>query len=260
RDELDVNIDDPRFSIEGSSKGKRLAYFLRSADRATIHKTLVSLWNHRMSVPGLADRVPLDAGTENAFRSLVERFGESLPGKNAESIVASAEPSVPDETLDRLATRFLEVSKLAAQPRGYAFEAFLKEVFDLHGLQGKKPFRLTGEQIDGSFELDHDSYLFEAKWQNQRTSADDLRNFQGKVKAKAAWSRGLFVSYSGFTEDGLDAFTRGSATSIICMDGLDLYEIFRRRHPFVEVLRLKRREASDTGRPFVSVRDLFPNE
>jgi len=261
REEIGINIDDPRFSVEGGSKGKRLSYFLRTSDPATVHKTLVALWEYRIAVPGLAEMNPLTTSTENAFRRIVERFGDSLPGKPAEPVADSpSEPSVPDETIDRLAARFLEISKLAPQPRGCEFEKFLKEVFDAHGLQGKKPFRLVGEQIDGSCEFDHASYLLEAKWQNEKTSASDLRNFQGKVEAKSAWTRGLFVSYSGFSEQGLDAFTRGHRTSIICMDGLDLYEIFHHRRSFTEVLRLKRREAADTGRPFVSVRDLFPNE
>jgi len=157
-----------------------------------------------------------------------------------------------------LAARLIEISKMAPQPRGYAFEAFLKEVFDAHGLQGKTPFRLTGEQIDGSFEFAHETYLLEAKWQNEPAAAKDLRDFHGKVEAKAAWSRGLFVSNSGFTEEGLQSF--GSGKRIICMAGLDLYEIFHRRRSFTEVLRLKVRAAAETGLPFVRVRDLFPNE
>ena len=49
--------------------------------------------------------------------------------------------------------------------------------------------------------------------------------FREKVESKAAWSRGLFVSYSGFTQDGLTAFSRGRSTNFIGMDGRDLYFI-----------------------------------
>src|SRR5437899_5185373 len=49
-----------------------------------------------------------------------------------------------------------------------------------------------------------------------------------EIEQKAAWTRGLFVSNSGFSEDGLVAFGRGKR--IICMGGLDLYEI-RDREP-----------------------------
>jgi hypothetical protein len=47
REELGVNIDDPKWSQEGTSKGKRLRYFLRSANAPTAIKTLKALWEHR---------------------------------------------------------------------------------------------------------------------------------------------------------------------------------------------------------------------
>lgn len=75
----------------------------------------------------------------------------------------------------------------------------MKKLFDAFALEAEKPFRLIGEQIDGSFLLDRDTYLVEAKWQNELTGATDLHAFQGKLDQRAAWGRDLFVSYSGFT-------------------------------------------------------------
>src|ERR1051325_4184555 len=34
-DELDIDIDHPEFSVEGTSKAKRLRYFLRTSDSST---------------------------------------------------------------------------------------------------------------------------------------------------------------------------------------------------------------------------------
>jgi hypothetical protein len=62
-------------------------------------------------------------------------------------------------------------------------------------------------------------------------------------------SRGLFVSYSGFSDDGLQAFAQGRRTSIICMNGLDLFHVLSGHIDFVEVI--------ETNRAFVPVRDLF---
>jgi hypothetical protein len=56
-------------------------------------------------------------------------------------------------------------------------------------------------------------YLLEAKWQNERTVAADIHSFQGKIGQKAAWTRGVFISHAGFTEDGLTA--SGRAKNII---------------------------------------------
>jgi hypothetical protein len=55
------------------------------------------------------------------------------------------------------------VSSLKPDARGRAFESFLNDLFAAYGLSPRNPFRLTGEQIDGSFELGQDTYLLEAK-------------------------------------------------------------------------------------------------
>jgi hypothetical protein len=65
------------------------------------------------------------------------------------------------------------------------------------------------------------------------------------------------VSNSGFSEDGLATFGRGKR--VICMDGLDLYEMLDREIPLNQVLERKVRRAAEAGMPFLRVRDLFPN-
>jgi len=83
-----------------------------------------------------------------------------------------------------------------------------------------------------------------------------LRSFNAKLEDKAAWTRGLFVSNSGFTDDGLEAFGRGKR--VVCMDGLDLYETLDRRLSLEDVIAGKVRRAAESGQPFVRVRDLYP--
>ena len=58
------------------------------------------------------------------------------------------------------------------------------------------------------------------------------------------------------SEDGLDAFSRGRQTNLICMDGLDLYEVLSRRVSLVQVLEDKARRAAETNRAYVPVREL----
>jgi len=95
----------------------------------------------------------------------------------------------------------------------------------------------------------------EAKWHNEQTGIGDLHAFHGKIEQKAAWARGLFVSYVGFSEQGLQAFGRGK--KVICLDGADLAEAFGRELPLPEILNRKVRRAAETGAAFVRVRDLF---
>jgi hypothetical protein len=57
--------------------------------------------------------------------------------------------------------RELVLSSLAPHAHGYACEAFLKDLFD--SLAAQNPFHLRSVQIDGSFQLGHETYLVEGK-------------------------------------------------------------------------------------------------
>lgn len=252
-EELRVNIDDPRWAAEGSSKAKRLRYYLRCADSRTALATLNALWEYRETSRVTHEYPELDAGLRTAFRRIIERLGGTQP---ASDVPSSPRPGPqPDaSTTASLANRLLDVAKLEPQPRGYQFERFLKDMFDAYGLSARASFRLVGEQIDGSFEAGGHVYLLEAKWTNDLVGAAALRAFNAKVEDKATWSRGLLLSYSGFSPDGLTAF--GSGRSVICMNGRDLHEVLSRGLDFAGVLAKKARRAAETGQPFVSVEDL----
>ena len=106
-----------------------------------------------------------------------------------------------------------------------------------------------------SFLLGEETYLLEAKWHASPTPAADLHVFHGKLEQKAHWAGGLFVSYNGFTAEGLTAF--GTGKRLICMDGRDIYEALGHHLPLKTVLERKVRHAAETGRPFAPVSSLF---
>lgn len=258
-DELGINIDEPRYEAEGTSKARRLRYFLRTADRPTVVRTLLALWEYREADrrrSGLEETV---LNAEEEFFHFIKRLGGKPPTTNKPPVSAET-LVVPDQALvSKLSAKLTEVSQLKPQERGYAFERFLKELFDASGLGARASFRLRGEQIDGSFELDSEVYLLEARWRNEQAANSDLLTFAGKIAGKAQWSRGLFVSYAGFSEDGLQGFSHGRPTNLIGLDGLDLYHILSGTLDLREVLRRKARRAAETNRVFVPVRELFPN-
>jgi hypothetical protein len=76
------------------------------------------------------------------------------------------------------------------------------------------------------------------------------------VESKSAWSRGLFVSDSGFSTDGLAAFARGRPTNIIGMTGQDIFFIVEGHLSLVEAINRKARRAAETGEFCISVFDL----
>ncbi|MGE3474169.1 MAG: restriction endonuclease [Rhodospirillaceae bacterium] len=252
--ELKVDIDDPKYAVNGGSKGKRLRYFLQSCDDATAVRAITALWEHRSEYLSRTAGTDPVINAETRYQDLINRLSGGGTSPTAKP------PKTTPIDRQKLATakaELLQVTSLSPQARGYAFEGFLKGLFDAFGLAAHEPFRLRGEQIDGSFQLGSDIYLLEAKWHGQPIGVAELHTFHGKIEQKAAWTRGLFVSNSGFTDDGLAAFGRGKR--VICMDGLDLYEMLDRVIPLDQVLERKVRRAAETGSPFVRVRDLFPH-
>ena len=252
-DELNVDIDDPVYAEQGGSKGKRLRCFLQKVDVPTVIRTLKALWEYREAIRRREGKPETSQNAQGRLLSLINR----LEGKpDAEPAGHAPKPAFDCPKLLALRNDLIGLVQLTPQARGYAFESLLRDLFNVFGLEAREPFRLKGEQIDGSFLLQGETYLMEAKWQDAQTGVADLHTFHGKLEQKAAWTRGLFVSNSGFTEDGLIAFGRGKR--VVCMDGLDLFETLSRELPLNHVLERKVRRAAETGLPFARVRDLFP--
>jgi len=252
--ELGVNIDDSRWALQGGSKAKRLRYFLQHADSRTALNTLNALWEYREATNVTELYSEVEESVLNAFFGIIERLGGTAPA-SVRPAPAAPKPNITASAASALARRLVEVSAMNnPQARGYAFEKFLKDLFDEYGLSGRASFRLVGGQIDGSLSLGGNTYLLEAKWTNAPVDAATLRAFNAKVEDKARWSRGLIVSQSGFAATGLEAFGRGK--SVVCIDGLDLHEVLSHRLDLADVLALKVRHAAETGEAFVRVRDL----
>lgn len=249
--ELNIDIDDQRYERDGTSKGKRLKCFLQTVDKGTVVRTLNALWEYREAMRLQFNQEETVQNAHGQFLQVIDRI---------KGVVSQDKPKPPTAThgpaIVALTAELMTLSQMEPQARGFAFERFLKKYFDLFGLQARDAFRIRGEQIDGSFMHAEQPYLLEAKWQNAPIGAADLHVFHGKIGEKAGWTRGLFVSYSGFTHEGLDAFGRGKR--IICMDGHDIYEALSRDIPLTHVLSEKVRKASETGSAFHQVRDLFP--
>ena len=250
--ELQIDIDHSSYSKEGTSKAKRFRCFLRTVDPPSAARTLRSLWRYRQGLIELGRWQPRASNDDEIFASILDRI--STPSSKDQ--VGFQEPAAlfPPGLFAKLSLEYSDLHQLEPQARGYRFERFLYDLFAAFGLDPREPFRLRGEQIDGSFVLHHEIYLLEAKWQANRTDAMNLRAFEAKVSDKSQFTRGLFVSYGGFTEEGLDAFGRGKRT--ICVDGLDIHECLTRSVPIDELISRKLRATGETGRAFIPFRDL----
>ncbi len=257
REELGIDIDDPKYSVMGGSKGKRMRYFLQNSPRPVVAEALNRLWEHRQAAMERAGEKETIPDVNRKMAALIQSIGGTWE-PSPETATAVSGISLPDatpETVAALTSQFMALLNVEPHQRGYDFEKFLRELFDAYGMEAREPFRIRGEQIDGSFHLDGATYLLEARWQNWLTDAADLRAFHGKIEEKAAWSRGLFISYSGFSEDGLFAFGRGK--KVICTDGRDIYEALSRSIPMDKVIMEKARQAASRGQIFRRVSDML---
>ena len=209
---------------------------------------------------------PVSREDVRALNDLLSKLGFKIPELHDPSFL-DALPSVEktqtfkitSERRQALLVQLVKLNQLSPQERGYAFESFLKDLFSGFELAPRDAFRLVGEQIDGSFQLQGETYLVEATWRNDRVGQEELLSFAGKVSGKAKWSRGLFIGYAGFTDEGLDAFARGKPTAIVCMDGLCIHDTLRNGLDLSAVVARKARRAAETNEAFVRTRDLFPS-
>ena len=234
----------------GTSKSKRLQCFLSKVDDATAARALKALKEHREALrpSDQGDPFPKAAGQ---FAGIVAKLMGS--GSTAPVNVVSA-PAIKAIEFDRFRTRLMEIRDQPPHQRGYDFERFLKDLFDAFHLTAREPYRLLGEQIDGSFTLAGETYLLEAKWLNHKIGNAELGSFAAKLNQKAAWTRGLFISFQGFADQGLHAVGRGQR--LVCMDGRDIFTALTEGMAIDRLISLKVRHAAETGEIFVPIEKL----
>ena len=160
--QLHVDINAPEYAVNGSSKGKRFRCFLQGTTNAKAVQTLRALWDYR-EAKRMRARQEEDVPDAHArLLDLIQRLEGGKPTPKPKPPPLAADAVRVAELRDEL----IAISRLDAHPRGFAFERFLKALFDAYGMDGREPFRLRGEQIDGSFQLGSETYLVEAKWEN----------------------------------------------------------------------------------------------
>lgn len=181
-------------------------------------------------------------------RQFIEQVGkvQTLPvatmlGSRSKEYTAKVK-ELHDEFLDLMpwpATR-------AAQ-RGYRFQDFVYELFEAAGLRPGRPYRRPGQEIDGSFVLDFENYLLEARWQKNPVAFRDVSAFAGKVERKIECTRGVFIAVSGFSSSGIEASGQGKRPNIVLVDGVHLMHVLGGHVHLVNLLRAMLEAAATRG-------------
>jgi Restriction endonuclease len=163
------------------------------------------------------------------------------------------------QVLGELKAEFLAMqTSTNRQQRGRDFEGFLHRLFRLFDLEPRLSYDLAHEQIDGALTFDTDDYIIEAKWWQEAVERKYVADLCEKIKDKGKNTLGLFISVSGFSRGARETYS--TRTSFITLDGEDLFYILDQRIRLDEVLRHKKRHASETGSCFYPAREILASD
>ena len=142
------------------------------------------------------------------------------------------------------------------QAAGLQLEPLLNSLFRLFGLDPRKPFRIVGEQIDGSFALDNEVYLLEAKWEKDPLPEDPLLKFRGVIEGKSSFTRGVLIAINGISDQAKDAITRGKQPNFFVLDGEHLMKVLTKEVALPELLLQAQRILAEEGLVYVPYLEL----
>lgn len=164
------------------------------------------------------------------------------------------------ERIQTLSQNFLSIYQMDdRQQAGCDFERFLNELFEVEGLTPREPFTINSqlEQIDGSFSLDNETYLVEAKWHRDRIGREPLSAFRDVIIGKSHITRGVFISISGCTPNAIEALTRGKQPVFFVLDGYHLTVVLQGATSLEKLLRCYVRRFAEEGSMYISAQELL---
>lgn len=226
---------------EYMSKANLLRRFMADYPDAYIGKMIILAINYMRS-KNLVTRA-----NESKVNELLS-FGQSKLGRKLKSKTSETSMDNRDNRsridYQALASDLLKLDAIKdAQRRGYDFEKYLNKLFGVFGLDPHASYRTDTDQIDGSFILNGNTVLLEAKYRVASLSKNDLILFENKVTRKSSFARGLFVSLSDFDENVINYFKDRSSRIIafsvpelylMCIEEIDLKEVLARKFRYLD--------------------------
>lgn len=228
----------------GLSKAKMFREFLKDESEPFVGKAIVLLINHMTD----NNLIPIDK-KEKADK--LYELGKKFLGKiNVQSADKKANQNIKqalDVDYDKFNNALLDLEKISnSQTRGYAFEKYLNGLFNSFGLDPHASYRTEYDQIDGSFLLDGNTVLIEAKYRNNTIPKDDLILFTKKIELKSHFARGLFITYSLVDNKAIDYFTDRSSRFVV-LTVEELFIMCQSKTSLITVLQNKFRHLDERG-------------
>jgi hypothetical protein len=236
------NIYDSRYNYESGSKANRLRAFWQKEENGVVGKLMSDMLDYAGSKGAVQEVCRLIVG--RLLREGPVAKTETAPEREEQS----TEKQQRSQALRQLKEDFFQLATEADRNRaGLALEKLLNRLFDIFGLRPRQPFRIVGEQIDGSFELEGQVYILESKWEKHPLAEADLLIFRGKIEGKSTFTRGVFIALNDVSGPARDAITRGKAPSFFVMNGHDLVMILSEAMNLADFLRKRVRLLAEEG-------------
>ena len=246
-----INIDVYKI-YPNLSKAKILRCIMQDKDNITVGKLLLELMRYMQACNMINDtnRELFNQCAEIGHRLIGKKISKHPERKVKEEKVHHQSQINYDSFLNKLMSLSDKTTCITPQQAGYEFEKLIFQLFEASGLSPRKSYKIKGEQIDGSFELDNEIYLLETKWTSDEIGKNELVIFNSKVQSKSRLSRGLFISLSNYTLEALDTFSDGTTICIILMTVQELAILLQKKIPIQRIIRDKIRILAEEGKPY----------
>lgn len=240
----------------GLSKAKILRSIIAEYDNVTVGKLLLELMRY-MQAKDMISKEDKDI-FEKCVKIGNRLIGRTVTAKASNSNTQSKSSIIPTIDFDKYLNELKKLTDYSDSPqsRGFAFEKYLLHLFEANGLEPRGSFRIVGEQIDGSFLLYNEVYLLEAKWTSRKIDKGDLVIFNEKVSSKSGFTRGLYISFSGYTDEALSTFSNGRTVNIVLMTVQELAIALSRKLDLIDILKYKVRALAEEGNYNKSILEL----
>ncbi len=236
------NIYDPAYDYGSGSKANRLRAFWQKEENLLVGKLMNDMLDY---ADGTGEQKEV---CRLIVARLLQHSSIPQPGNSPQNHEQQILQQRHSQALARLKDEFFRLAVESDRNKaGLALEQLLNQLFDLFQLHPRQPFRIVGEQIDGSFELDGQIYLLEAKWEKHPLPEADLLIFRGKIEGKSTFTRGVFVALNDVSLPARDAITRGKAPSFFVVNGHDLIVILSEAISLTDFLRKRVRLLAEEG-------------
>lgn len=146
------------------------------------------------------------------------------------------------------------VAEIGTQEGGLKFQDWFYDVMDYSDVDNRRPYTVSGRQIDGSITIDGTTYLVELKFTKNQTDVTEIDSLLKKVTDKADNTMGILVSMSGYSSVAI-AQASFSRSPLLLFDHSHLYLVLGNVSAFPNVVRRVRRHSSQEGRAFLPVNE-----